>query len=75
MILAPESNLIRSLNKHIYVRVCNCSIATYIIAIFSLAIYLIIYTGDTGLRGPVGEAGIAGTKGAKGDQGDKIYDV
>ena len=30
---------------------------------------IIIYTGDTGLRGPVGEDGIPGTKGSKGDQG------
>ena len=29
---------------------------------------IIMYTGDTGLRGPIGQVGI---KGAKGDQGDR----
>ena len=29
--------------------------------------YSTIYTGDTGLRGPIGEAGIPGTKGDQGN--------
>ena len=33
-------------------------------------IYVYMYPGDTGLRGPNGETGLPGTKGGKGDQGD-----